>query len=82
MREIKAGDIYEVGYLAARLGGSQAKSIIATTAPVREESANPTGIFKRLEKMKIGLIETGDFARLPVKEVFARALKTTDSTFP
>ena len=82
MREIKAGDIYEVGYLAARLGGSQAKSIIATTAPVREESANPTGIFKRLEKMKIGLIETGDFARLPVKEVFARALKMTDSTFP
>ena len=77
MREIKADDVYEVGYLAARFGGSQAKSIIATTTPIRAESDNPTGIFKRLQKMKIGLIETGDFARLPAKEVFARALAMT-----
>ena len=77
MREIKADDVYEVGYLATRLGGRQAKSIIATTSPVRADSANPTSIYNRLQKMKIGLIETADFARMPVQEVFAQALAMT-----
>ena len=77
MRDVKAYDVYEVGYLANRLGGRQAKSIIATTSPIRAEGDNPTGIFKRLEKMKIGLLETGDFANFPVEEVFRQALAMT-----
>ncbi len=77
MREIKADDVYEVGYLASRLGGRQAKSIIATTFPARMEEENPTGIYRRLEKMKIGLIEASDFLQFPSDEVFERALAMT-----
>ncbi len=74
MRKPVAGDAYEVGYLAERLGGSAAKAVIATTFPVRKVCDTPKGMYQRLKKMNIGLIETGSFRDKPAADIFNQAL--------
>lgn len=78
MREIKPTDVYEVGYLARRLGGKQTRSMIATTYPVSETRDSKNGIYKRMEKMKVGLIESSDFRKLSIPEVFQKAFRMTE----
>ncbi|MDO4765933.1 MAG: hypothetical protein Q4A29_07725 [Eubacteriales bacterium] len=78
MREIKPTDVYEVGYLARRLGGKQTRSMIATTYPVSQENNSKTSIYKRMEKMKVGLIESHQFQKTDLDKVFENALKMTE----
>lgn len=78
MREIKPTDVYEVGYLARRLGGKQTRSMIATTYPVSQENNSKTSIYKRMEKMKVGLIESNQFQKTDLDKVFENALKMTE----
>lgn len=78
MREIKPNDVYEVGYLARRLGGKQTRSMIATTYPVSETKQSKTGIYQRMEKMKVGLIESADFRKMSIEAVFQKAFRMTE----
>lgn len=49
-----AKDIYEVAYLADRLGGPESKAVIATTYNVSREKNKNSGIYQRFKKMKDG----------------------------
>lgn len=68
-------DVYEVGYLASRLGGENARSIMATTYEISMEDPWGTGIYGRLNKMNVGLIEVSNLVRKEPKKVWERALK-------
>lgn len=68
-------DVYEVGYLASRLGGENARSIMATTYEIGREDPWGTGIYGRLNKMNVGLIEVGNLVKKDPKKVWERALK-------
>lgn len=74
MRKPDPYDIYEVGYLAKRLGGSDARSAIATTYPVRRNK-NGT-LYQRFKKMKVGVIEMDDFDNRRPAEVFNRSMQS------
>lgn len=50
MRKPEAMDLYEVAYLADRLGGTKAKGIVATTYPVSGDKNLSEGIFKKTEE--------------------------------
>ena len=64
--------------MARRLGGDYAKSLIATTFNVRKGQDERNGIYLRMAKMKVGLIETRDFNDTNVRDVFARAMAMTE----
>ena len=68
-------DVYEVGYLATRLGGENARSIMATTYEITKEDPWGSGIYGRLNKMNVGLIEVKNLAQKPQKKVWDKVLK-------
>jgi len=68
-------DVYEVGYVATRLGGENARSIMATTYEITKEDPWGSGIYGRLNKMNVGLIEVKNLARKSEKEVWDKVLK-------
>lgn len=78
MKKIVASEVYEVGFLADRLGGSSAKAIMATTFPVRAEGDGVKGIYQRLKKMRVGFVEVLDLDRKSVQEVMDAALKLAE----
>ena len=78
MRPVEKETVYEIYSMARRLGGNYAKSLIATTFDVRKGQDERNGIYLRMEKMKVGLIESKDFVKQNPAEVFARALRMTE----
>lgn len=75
MKRPDSKEIYEVGYLADRLGGPEAKAILATTCDIGAEKELPKGLFQRFRKMNVGFIETDAFKNHTVSDVFERALR-------
>jgi len=78
MRPIEKETVYEIYSMAKRLGGSYAKSLIATTVDVRSAKSEPGSMYMRMEKMKVGLIESKDFIKQAPSDVFAKALRMTE----
>lgn len=78
MTEVKKEAVYEVNALAKRLGGDYAKSFVATTDRLSEIKDEASGMYQRLVKMKVGLIEVNDFKKKKASDVFARALQMTE----
>lgn len=78
MRPVEKETVYEIYSMARRLGGDYAKSLIATTFNVRKGQDERNGIYLRMAKMKVGLIETRDFIDTNVQDVFARAIAMTE----
>lgn len=78
MRPIEKEAVYEIYSMARRLGGNYAKSLIATTSDVRSGKDERNGIYLRMTKMKVGLIESRDFINREPKEVFADAIRMTE----
>lgn len=78
MRPVEKETVYEIYSMARRLGGNYAKSLIATTFDVRKGQDERNGIYLRMEKMKVGLIESKDFMNQKPSEVFAKALRMTE----
>lgn len=78
MRPVEKETVYEIYSMARRLGGDYAKSLIATTFNVRKGMDERNGIYLRMEKMKVGLIETRDFIETNVQDVFASAIAMTE----
>ena len=78
MRPVEKETVYEIYSMARRLGGDYAKSLIATTFNVRKSMDERNGIYLRMAKMKVGLIETRDFKETNVQDVFARAIAMTE----
>ena len=78
MRPVEKETVYEIYSMARRLGGDYAKSLIATTFNVRKGQDERNGIYIRMAKMKVGLIETRDFKDTNVQDVFARAMAMTE----
>ena len=78
MRPVEKETVYEIYSMARRLGGDYAKSLIATTFNVRKGMDERNGIYLRMAKMKVGLIETRDFIETEVQDVFARAIAMTE----
>ena len=78
MRPIEKETVYEIYAMAKRLGGMYGKAVIATTTDVRSGKEERNSIYLRMEKMKVGLIESKDFIRQNPSEVFSRALKMTE----
>ena len=78
MRPVEKETVYEIYSMARRLGGDYAKSLIATTFNVRKGQDERNGIYLRMAKMKVGLIETRDFKDTKVQDVFARAIAMTE----
>ena len=68
-------DVYEVGYLATRLGGENARSIMATTSEVTKEDPWGSGIYGRLNKMNVGLIEVKNLMEKPESAVWNKVLE-------
>ncbi|MBP3816553.1 MAG: DUF1887 family protein [Firmicutes bacterium] len=78
MRKPVSGDLYEVGFVASRLGGARAKALLATTYPVKEMGISPKRMFQRMKKFKVGLIEAERFKELPPADVFNQGIQMTD----
>ena len=78
MRPIEKETVYEVYSMAKRLSGNYGKSMIATTIDVRATKDIPNGMYLRMEKMKVGLIEAKDFHKKQAQDVFANALRMTE----
>ena len=68
-------DVYEVAYLADRLGGPKAKGIIATTYDVSDDKKLAKGIYQRFKKMNVGFIETSAFKTHTPAQIFNTALQ-------
>lgn len=78
MRPVEKETVYEIYAMARRLGGDYAKSLIATTYDVRSGKDERNGIYLRMAKMKVGLIESRDFISKTPSQVFADALRMTE----
>lgn len=78
MRPVEKENVYEIYSMAKRLGGNYAKSLIATTVDVRSGKDERNSIYLRMAKMKVGLIEAGDFAKQNPSDVFAKAFRMTE----
>ncbi len=78
MRPVEKETVYEIYSMARRLGGDYAKSLIATTSDVRSSKDERNGIYLRMTKMKVGLIESRDFINRSPADVFADALRMTE----
>jgi len=77
MRKPDAMDIYEVAFLADRLGGTDAKGAIATTYDVGKDKELPKGIYQRFKKMNVGYLETDAFKIFTPKELFDMVLQNS-----
>jgi hypothetical protein len=69
-RKPDAKDLCEVGFLSKRLAGDRAKSVLATTFPVRETGDSLNSIYTRMKKFELGLIEASDFRKKLPNRVF------------
>ena len=78
MRKPVSADLYEVGYLADRLGGGRSKALLATTFPVKELGTSPKRMYQRMRKLRIGVIETDSFKDQKAADVFNYALQMTE----
>ena len=78
MRPVTKENVYEIYSMAKRLGGSYARCMIATTFDVRSTRELQNVIYLRMEKMKVGLMETKDFMKQNPSDVFAKALRMTE----
>ncbi|MBQ6662589.1 MAG: DUF1887 family protein [Firmicutes bacterium] len=78
MRKPVSADLYEVGYLAERLGGERARALLATSFPVKELGTSPKRMYNRMKKLKVGLIEASSFREMPASDVFNQAVQMTD----
>ena len=78
MRKPVSGDLYEIGFVASRLGGSKAKAVLATTYPVKELGTSPKRMYQRMKKFRVGLIEAENFDKLPAADVFNQAIQMTE----
>lgn len=78
MRPVEKETVYEIYSMARRLGGSYAKSLIATTVDVRSHKDERSSIYLRMAKMKVGLIEAKDFKKKTSSQVFADAVRMTE----
>ena len=78
MRKPVSGDLYEIGFVASRLGGSRAKAILATTYPVKELGISPKRMYQRMKKFKVGLLEASGFEKIPAADVFNQAIQMTE----
>lgn len=78
MRKPVSGDLYEIGFLASRFGGSKAKAFLATTYPVKEMGISPKRMYQRMKKLRVGLIEADRFNELPAADVFNQASQMTE----
>lgn len=78
MRKPVSGDLYEVGFVASRLGGSRAKALLATTYPVKEMGVSPKRMYQRMKKLKVGLVETDRFEELSPSDVFNQAIQMAE----
>lgn len=78
MTDVENEAVYEVNSLAKRLGGDFARSLISTTDNIRSQAQDMEGMYQRLKKIKVGLIETRDFKGKSAQEVFERALQMTE----
>ena len=74
--DIRKEAVYEVNALAKRLGGEYARSIVATTDCVSVEKHLENGMYQRLQKMRVGLIEVQDFQKLSAVDVFQKAIQS------
>ena len=68
-------DVYEVAYLATRLGGDNARSIMATTYNIGREDPWGNGIYGRLNKMNVGLVEVDNLVKKDSKEVWEKVMQ-------
>ncbi len=66
MRMPTKEDIYEIGYIAEMLGGSQAIPVIATSSIVNHKQTYKPGLYPRFCKMNVGLLETIDIRTKPL----------------
>lgn len=66
MRSIKPADIYEVGFLAERLGGKRAKAFIATTAGLKR----PSILYDKMNDLHVACVSTAELKKRPAKELF------------
>lgn len=78
MKKPAAAEIFEVAFLADRLGGPEAKGLMATTYPVANDNWKPSGIYQRFKKMKVGYIESKNFKFYTPEEIFKTALKCSE----
>ena len=78
MRKVQREMVYEIYAMARRLAGDYSKSLLATTDDVRASREKDNGIYLRMLKMKVGLIQNGDFDDKSAKDVFVNALKMTE----
>ena len=78
MRKPVSGDLYEVGFVASRLGGTRTKALLATTYPVKEMGVSPKRMYQRMKKLRVGLIEAENFSKLPAADVFNQAIQMTE----
>ncbi len=76
MREINSSDVYEVGYLAKQFAGYRGKACIATCVNIRQNQ-KPNGIFQRMKRMRVGLLEVDMFQKKQIGHVFNEALQMT-----
>ena len=78
MRPVEKETVYEIYAMAKRLSGNFGKALIATTSDVRSSKDERNSIYLRMEKMKVGLMESRDFIKQTPSEVFERALRMTE----
>ena len=78
MRKPVSGDLYEIGFLASRFGGTKAKALLATTYPVKEMGISPKRMYQRMKKLRVGLVEAERFNELPSADVFNQAVQMTE----
>lgn len=75
-RKPEAKDVCEIGFLAQRLGGRRARSVLATTYPVKEAGEVGGSIYSRLKKFDVGLIEAKDLVKKDPAEVLKKAFRS------
>ncbi len=79
MTKPAADDVYEVGYLASRLGGVMGRGVIATTFNVADTREFDMGIYQRLKKMHVGVLEAQALKGANMAQKLAAALETADN---
>lgn len=68
--------VYEVGFLAKRFGGRDAKAIIATSYSIVDDNGHDSRLKERFTKMGVGFIDAQEFRKHAAEEVFERAIKS------
>ena len=73
MRNVKPDDVYEVGFLAQRLGGRRARAFIATTERIRQSS----GFFEKMKDLNVACVSTNELKTIPTRKLFDEKLVET-----